>query len=61
MNTIIKNETTVVSPKELIESRENFANSYVQQKGWDRQNLTMDQILEIRSCKEWKNPFLLVS
>lgn len=57
---MIKNET-IMSPQETVQMRETFANQYCTSKGWDRQNLTMEQILEIRSCVQWKNPHLIVS
>ncbi|TXG83600.1 MAG: hypothetical protein E6R13_03755 [Spirochaetes bacterium] len=53
---LIKN--TKVSDFEIIELRENFVWDYCQDKGWDRANLSFEQILEIRAHKEWKNPLM---
>ena len=35
-------------------SRDAFVNKYCKEKGWDRQSLTIEQILEIRSQEGWK-------
>jgi ribosomal protein L11 len=41
---------------ELIKKRQKFVNEYCQKKKWNIDNLTMNQILEIRKQKDWKIP-----
>jgi tRNA 2-selenouridine synthase SelU len=59
MSTLIKNET--LSEATIIELREHFVNTYCQQQGWDKYNLTFEQVLQIREHKEWKSPGMLRS
>ena len=39
-----------------ISRRDSFIRKYAETKGWDVNNLTMDQIFEIRKQGGWKNP-----
>jgi hypothetical protein len=41
--------------------REKFISEYTKKKGWDKNNLTPNQLLEIVEQKEYKNPSLLLS
>ena len=41
---------------DLLRRRGAFAHQYCTAKGWDFDNVTMQQILEIRSQPGWKNP-----
>ncbi len=36
--------------------RDSFIRQYAEEKEWDVNNLTMEQILEIRKQEGWKNP-----
>ena len=40
--------------------REKFINEYSKNKGWDKNNLSPNQLLEIIEQKEYKNPGLLL-
>lgn len=40
----------------VLRAREKFAKEYCAAKGWDFNNVTMPQMLEIRSQPGWKNP-----
>ena len=40
----------------VLQMRGKFSKKYCEQKGWDMNNLTFEQILEIRQRPEWKNP-----
>jgi hypothetical protein len=41
---------------DIITKRQKFSTEYCKKKGWDINNLTTDQIMEIRDQEEWKNP-----
>lgn len=36
-------------------ARHEFIGRFCAEKGWDRENLSFDQILELRAQGEWKN------
>jgi hypothetical protein len=40
--------------------REQFIEKYSKQKGWDKNNLSSNQMLEIVTNKEYKNPGLIL-
>jgi hypothetical protein len=40
----------------ILEARGKFVMLYAKEKQWDIENLTMEQILEIRKQEGWKNP-----
>jgi len=40
----------------MIARRDSFIRDYAEAKGWDVNNLTFPQILEIRKQEGWKNP-----
>lgn len=44
---------------EMVELRQKFANDYCNEKNWDMYNLSFEQILEIRSHKEWISPGII--
>lgn len=50
-----------LSEKELMDLRESFKIQYSKIKGWDPNNLTVEQLNEIRSDKRWNTPGLLLS
>jgi hypothetical protein len=57
---MIKNSTNeVLSAEETIDLRERFALEYCGKKGWDKFDLTIEQVAEIRSHSQWKNPGLI--
>lgn len=59
---LIKNEiNTNFSDTELVMLRDQFAKQYTNEKGWDITNLSFEQIAEIRSNPQWKNPHLMLS
>jgi len=39
-----------------IARRDSFIRQYAEEKGWDVNNLTFPQVLEIRKQEGWKNP-----
>ncbi len=47
--------------EELKLLREKFINEYARKKGWDKNNLLPNQLLEIVEQREYKNPGLLLS
>lgn len=42
--------------EQLLRGRDAFVNQYCTEKGWDRNNLVIQQILEIRQQPGWKCP-----
>lgn len=61
---IAKNEIlkeTGLTDKEIRELREKFVEKYVNEKGWDKNKLTMEQLNEIYQQDEYKKPGLLFS
>lgn len=60
---LISNNTleSTFNPNELIILRDQFVNVYSETKGWDKKDLTLEQISEIRAHKQWKNPGLIKS
>lgn len=51
---------TKISEMDLIELREKFVSKYCESKGWDKTNLDFEQVMEIRSHSQWKNPGLIL-
>jgi len=39
-----------------IKARVEFVQQYCQEKGWNKDELSIEQILEIRQQEAWKNP-----
>lgn len=56
---LIKNET--LSEVQILELREHFVNTYCSQLGWDKYNLSFEQVMQIREHKQWKTPGMLTS
>ena len=52
---------TGLSDKDLVELKEAFVEKYVIIKGWDKENLTSEQLNEIYSQDDYKRPGLLLS
>jgi hypothetical protein len=50
---------TGLTTDDLQSLRETFVAQYVRKKGWDVNNLTTDQLNEIRNQKGYKMPLLL--
>ena len=42
----------------VMSARHSVVTKYCGDKGWDINNLTVEQIFEIRDTEEWKNPKL---
>ena len=40
----------------ILRKREAFVEAYVKEQGWDRDNLDLTQVMEIRKQPEWKDP-----
>ncbi len=53
--------TNTPNGDELKLLREKFVQDYARKKGWDKNNLLPNQLLEIVEQKEYKNPGLLLS
>lgn len=51
---LIRNE--MLSESDTVQLREIFVSKYCNNKGWDRYNLSFEQVLEIRTHNEWKSP-----
>ena len=43
---------------ETLQARDAFVSAYCKEKGWDRSNLTIEQIMVIRSQDGWKTPLV---
>lgn len=41
--------------EKILLTRDQIVTAYCEQKGWDRNNLSMEQVLEIRAQKEWQD------
>lgn len=50
-----------LSKEDLNLLREKFVGEYSKKKGWNKDNLTSTQMLEIVEQKEYKNPGILFS
>lgn len=57
METIRADERTIDIMRALdtVRARGEFVSKYCADKGWDRDDLSFDQIMEIRAQAEWKN------
>ena len=40
----------------ILDARQKFIQVYFQERGWDIENPSMEQILEVRQQDEWENP-----
>lgn len=61
---IAKNEMlreTGLSEKDIRDLREKFVEKYVREKGWNKSQLTTEQLNEIYQQDEYKKPGLLLS
>lgn len=56
---LIKNET--ITEKEIQMLREQFKVKYAKSKGWDPNNLSTEQLLEITQQNGWRTPGLILS
>lgn len=56
---LIRNE--ILSESDTVQLREIFVSKYCSHKGWDRENLSFEQVLEIRTHNEWKSPGIMKS
>ena len=61
MNENLIKSTQNISKDDLTILREKFINEYSRKKGWDKNSLTPNQLLEIVEQKEYKNPGLIKS
>ena len=50
----------VISEEQIIEFRNLFVSQYCDQNKWNKDNLTLEQIMEIRSHKGWKYAGLVI-
>ena len=48
------------SKEEMSLLREKFVSDYSRKKGWNTDKLSTDQLLEIVSQKEYKNPLIIL-
>lgn len=53
--------TTNLSKEELNLLREKFVVEYSKKKGWDKNNLSTTQMMEIVEQKQYKNPGIIFS
>jgi len=53
--------TNNLSKDDLTMLRERFINDYARKKGWDKNQLTPNQLLEIVEQKAYKNPGIIKS
>jgi len=59
MNENLIKSTQNISKEDINMLREKFINEYSRKKGWDKNNLTPNQLLEIVEQKDYKSPGLL--
>ena len=52
--------TTNLSKEELNHLREKFVVEYAKKKGWDKNNLSTTQMMEIVEQKQYKNPLIIL-
>ena len=52
--------TTNISKEELNLLREKFVVEYAKKKGWDKNNLSTSQMMEIVEQKQYKNPLIIL-
>jgi len=52
---------TGLSEKDLKDLREKFVDKYINEKGWDKNDLKPEQLNEIYQQEEYKKPGLLFS
>ena len=57
----MKTTEKFVSDDELKMLRESFIINYSKDKGWDPNNLTEDQLMEIKKHRNYINPGMLLS
>jgi hypothetical protein len=53
-------KSTPLSENELIMLREKFINEYSKKRGWNPKELSTNQMLEIATQREYKQPGLLL-
>lgn len=53
--------TNNLSKEDLTMLRERFITDYARKKGWDKSNLTQEQLLEIIQSNGYKNPGIIKS
>jgi hypothetical protein len=56
-----KEELIAGNSLDVKETREKFIKEYAANKGWDHENLTTEQMKEIKSQDGYKNPGMLLS
>ena len=56
-----KNELIAGNISDVNNKREKFVKEYAYSKGWDINNLTNEQLQEIKSQEGYKNPGMLLS
>lgn len=61
MNTVELIKNDALTESEIIQLREAFVAKYCANKGWDKENLSFEEILEIRGHSEWKAPGMMKS
>lgn len=49
------------SANEVVSMRDQFVSRYCGSKNWDKYNLSVEQVSEIRSHQEWKTPGMIKS
>jgi hypothetical protein len=57
---LIKSSNSMTK-EEMILLREQFITDYSKKRGWDKNNLSPDQLIEIVEQREYKSPGLLKS
>lgn len=53
--------TNNLSPEDEKLLREKYLSEYVRKKGWNKDNLSPDQMLEIVQSRGYKNPGIILS
>lgn len=61
MNENLIKSTQNISKDDLTILREKFISEYARKKGWDKNSLTPNQLLEIVEQRGYKNPGLIKS
>lgn len=61
MEDFITDNPSGFSQNDLIKKREEFIKKYCDNKGWDKNNLSVSQMFEITQSKQYSNPFMINS
>lgn len=56
-----RNTNEYLSESEITTLRDQFKEKYINEKNWNKDDLSFEQVMEIRTNVKWKNPQLINS